>query len=308
MTLIRPAHPFEIPTLTAVGGDDERNTATAAYLMRLLDAGCTRPDWCLVAEAADGHLIGNVVLWTAPGGGVPIDFVLFEPGDAQVGTALLDAAATLARDLGATTQGHVLDMPAQAPQFQRDPQVRRELLAASGFSVERDGCRFLWQSGDPMPLLNPSLTWRTLAELGEGPFVDLLEDVLGDTSDALLRAEVARYGLREAATRHFKDCLEYDHLPHWYEIGHAPDGSPAALSLPARNAASPIISMVGVATGHRGKGYATAVVARGTHLLIEAGAKEIRGDCDAANIAMVKGFQRCGYTNFANRQMFRRAL
>jgi len=66
--------------------------------------------------------------------------------------------------------------------------------------------------------------------------------------------------------------------------------------------------MVGVATGHRGKGYATAVVARGTQILVAGGATEIRGDCDAANIAMFKAFQRCGYANFANRKMFRRPL
>ncbi|MBV1850792.1 GNAT family N-acetyltransferase [Catellatospora tritici] len=308
MTLIRPARPAEIPALCVVDGDDERNAATAAYLMRLLEAGCTCADWCLVAEADDGRLAGSVVLWAPPGGATPVDFVLFEPGDTHVGKALLDAAGALARALGAATRGHVLDTPGQAPQFQRDPQLRQELLAAAGFGVERDGRRYLWQAGDSAPFPTPDLSWRNLAEVGEGPFVDLLEDVLEDTADALLRAEVARHGQRDAAARHFKDCLQYEHQPQWYEVGYAPDGSPAALSLPARTAASAIISMVGVSKAHRGKGYAAAVVARGTQILAGAGATEIRGDCDAANIAMTKAFERCGYTNFANRRMFRRAL
>jgi len=37
---------------------------------------------------------------------------------------------------------------------------------------------------------------------------------------------------------------------------------------------------------------ADAVVARGTTVLVAAGAGEIRGDCDASNIGMFKAFQR----------------
>lgn len=308
MIIIRPARPEEIPALTVIADDDERNSATAEYLTGLLDSGCTRPDWCLVAEAGDGRLVGNIVLWTTPGREVPMDIVLFEAGDAVTGALLLQEAGLLARSLGAQTQGHAWDWPAQAPQFQRDAQLRSELLGDGGFALSRDGCRFRWTSGSPVPPADPRLTWRSLAELGEAPFVDLLQDVLAETADSLLLAEVDKHGLRVAAQNHFRECLGYDHQPQWYEIGYDADGSPAALSLPARNAAFAIISMVGVAKAHRGKGYATAVVARGTHLLVEAGATEIRGDCDAANIAMFRGFQRCGYDNFVNRRIYSRGL
>ncbi|WP_234441882.1 GNAT family N-acetyltransferase, partial [Streptomyces sp. WM6386] len=52
----------------------------------------------------------------------------------------------------------------------------------------------------------------------------------------------------------------------------------------------------------RGNGYATAVVARGSRLLVEAGTEEIRGDCDAANTSMITAFERADYENFADRQ------
>ncbi|GAA3235049.1 GNAT family N-acetyltransferase [Dactylosporangium siamense] len=307
MLTIRPARPEELPALTAHPNDDERNSATAAYLSGLLDSGCTQPAWCLVAER-DDELVGNVVLWTISGRSVPMDLVLLEPGDDQTAAALLTHAAELARSLGAQTQGHVLDSPAQAPQFQRDPQRREHLLAAHGFSVTRDGCRFLWQAGDPLPAQDDRLRWRSLAELGEEPFVELLADTFTDTKDAIFLAEIDEHGLRGAAERNLADMLELHHEQDWFEIGYDQQDRPVAISLPARTASSAVIGLVAVATAGRGHGYATATVARGTKVLVAAGATEIRGDCDAGNVAMFKAFQRAGYHNFANRKMFSRPL
>ncbi|GAB3865573.1 mycothiol acetyltransferase [Dactylosporangium cerinum] len=307
MLTIRPARPEELPALTAHPNDDERNSATAAYLSGLLDNGCTQPAWCLVAER-DNELVGNVVLWTISGRSVPMDIVLLEPGDDQTAAALLAHAAELARSLGAQTQGHVLDTPSQAPQFQRDPQRREHLLTAHGFAVTRDGCRFLWTTGDPLPAQDDRLHWRSLAELGEEPFVDLLADTFTDTKDAIFLAEIAEHGLRGAAERNLADMLELQHEPDWFEIGYDQQDRPVAVSLPARTPSSAVIGLVAVAMAGRGHGYATGVVARGTKVLVAAGATEIRGDCDAGNIGMFKAFQRAGYHNFANRKMFSRPL
>lgn len=307
MLTIRPARPGELPALTTLPEDDVRNAATAAYLSGLLESGCTRPEWCLVAER-EGRLAGNVVLWTMPGRDVPMDIVLLEPGDPETAEALLTYAADQARELGAQTQGHVLDSPAQAPQFQRDPQLRETLLANAGFTVARDGCRFLWTAGDPMPAQDERLHWRSLADLGEAPFVELLADTFTDTKDSIFQAEIAEHGRHGAAERNVADMLELDHQPGWYEIGYDATDTPVALSMPARTPTSAVIGLVAVAPTGRGQGYATSVVARGTRVLRDAGADEIRGDCDAANIGMFKAFQRAGYRNFANRKMFTRPL
>ncbi|HEY1174910.1 MAG TPA: GNAT family N-acetyltransferase, partial [Phytomonospora sp.] len=81
-------------------------------------------------------------------------------------------------------------------------------------------------------------------------------------------------------------------------------GSVAVISLPARNPGVPVIGFVGVSPDHRGKGYSASLVARGSQLLVANGATEIRGDCDAGNMAMYKGFQRAGYVNFADRRAY----
>jgi GNAT superfamily N-acetyltransferase len=305
--VVRPAHSDEIPALTTIPGDGERNASTAAYLDLLLAKQCTRPEWCLAAESA-GRLIGNVVLWAMPSRDVPVDIVLLEAPDTATGDALLAAAAALARGLGATEQGHVLDTPGQAPQFQRDEGFREQLLARAGFSLIRDGRRFIWRAGTPLPPRDSRLTWRSLPELGPEPFIDVLADVLTDTADSILRDEVAEHGARGAAKLNFDDMGEMDHQAEWYEIGYDAEHRPVAVSLPARNASSAVIGLVGVAAAHRGHGYATAVVARGTHILAEHGAAEVRGDCDTANAGMAKAFERAGFTSFARRKMFRRPL
>ncbi|MFJ7988298.1 GNAT family N-acetyltransferase [Streptomyces sp. NPDC096351] len=313
MTVVRPARPDELPALVEHPDDPERNAATRAYLAQLLDSGCTRPEWCLVAEDGDGRPTGSVVLWTLPGQEVPLALVLFEaPRDApETAAALLDAAAAEAGKLGATELEHVVDSPAQAPQFQRNPENRGELLRASGFAVVRDGRRFVHRSPgapDALPADDPRLTFRSLAELGRGPFVEALAELLADTADARLAADVRRHGARRAAELLFEETAELKHEPGWWELGYAADGTVAVISLPAENPAVPVIGFVGVTPAHRGKGYATSVVVRGTRILAAAGATEIRGDCDAANVAMARAFARAGYVNFADRLEFARAL
>ncbi|MFI6761837.1 mycothiol acetyltransferase [Micromonospora sp. NPDC050417] len=311
MTTIRVAHSDELPGLVQYPNDAERNAATGTYLTDLLTKGCTRPQWCLVAED-DGRLVGNVVLWTMPGHEMPTDVVLLEAPwddpDLTVGLALLTEAATLARTLGATELGHVVDSPVQASQFQRHPERRAELLRRAGFTVARDGRRFRWLAGGVLLPQDTRLRFRSLAELGHEPFVHLLETLLVETADARLTENVRRHGPRRAAELLFEESAEFDHEPQWWEIGYDADGTPAAISLPAYSPAFPVIGFVGVTPAHRGKGYSSSVVARGTAILAEDGATEIRGDCDVENIAMFKGFQRAGYDNFANRMEFTRPL
>ena len=315
MTTIRTARPDEIPALIQLPEDEARNAATAAYLADLLAKECTRPEWCLLATdgGTDGDtLVGSAVLWALPGHPVPSDVVLLEAvwddPNLTVGRALLDEAVTVAGRLGATALGHVIDSPAQPPQVQYRPERRAALLDLAGFTRIRDGRRFRWLAGSGVPADDPRLTFRSLAELGDEPFVALLADVLADTRDARLAADVAERGPRGAAELLFSETKELSYEAQWWELGFAADGTPAVVSLPAHSPSFPVIGFIGVAGRHRGKGYAASAVARGTRVLAAAGATEIRGDADAANVAMLKGFARAGYDNFANRVEYSRPI
>ncbi|MFE4695981.1 GNAT family N-acetyltransferase [Streptomyces sp. NPDC056738] len=305
---VRIARPEELPALVQYSDQLERNAGTAAYLTDLLAKKCTRPEWCLVAEDEAGRLTAATALWTLPGNDVPMALVLLEapwdePGLA-IGRALLAEAVALAAQLGATELEHVTDSPTQPPQYQAEPERRAELLRLAGFERARDGRRFRRRPGVELTSHDDRLTWQSLLALGREPFIALLADALPTSADAQLAAKVARHGARRAAEGLFADMEEFSYEPSWWELGFAPDGTPAALSLPARNPSAAVIGLVAVSPACRGNGYATAVVARGTRLLVEAGAEEIRGDCDAANTAMITAFERAGYENFADRQEF----
>ncbi|WP_405804966.1 GNAT family N-acetyltransferase [Streptomyces sp. NBC_01187] len=347
MTTIRTAHPEELPALVQLqGGAGERDSGTRAYLSELLERRCTRPEWCLVASEDGAGPVGSAVLWALPGHEVPEAVVLLEApwgeSELMVGRRLLEEAAALARGAGAEELLHVVDGPPQAPQFQERPERRTELLGSCGFARVRDGRRFRLPAGSALPTEDPRLVFRDFTELGgREPFVGLLAELLGDTADAWLAADVERLGAKGAAEELFDDAAALEHRPEWFEIGYTLDGEPAVVSLPALSPSAPVIGFVGVAPAHRGHGYATAAVARGTHVLargtagsegsegpdesggtaglagagrdrdgdgdgglLGVGAVEIRGDCDAGNVAMIKGFENCGYERFASREEY----
>ncbi|KAJ6785766.1 hypothetical protein PWT90_06611 [Aphanocladium album] len=307
--MIRTARAEEIPNIYTTG-DAKRDTNTAASLTRLLDVSCVKPEWCFLAES-DGRTTGCIALWTRPGHDTPTDFVLLETDwerTPDIGQALLDHATTEARKLGAAALGYCLDTAGGAPEQETRKQARHELLARNGFAVTRDGRRWEWRAGDKIPAADDQLTWRTLTELGAEPFLAVLTEILADTEDSLFQADVKEMGLSGAVKEMWQDSLDMEHEEAWYELGFDADGTAAAVSLPSRNPTVAVIGFVGVAPSHRGKGYAASVVARSTKILTEAGAEQIRGDCDTANLGMVRGFERGGYSNFVNRTEYSKKL
>ncbi|WP_412543807.1 GNAT family N-acetyltransferase [Longispora sp. K20-0274] len=303
--MIRTVRPGELDSCTDLAGaTGDRNVAARATLRGYLAQGTTRPEWCFVAEE-DGRTVGHVVLWSTPGNDVPLDLILVEAGPDDTGRALLDHAAEYARAHGGTRLGHALDHPVASAHA--SVEERRALLESAGFSLARDGMRWRWTAGSPVPADTSGLRWASMPEVGREAFVDALEHVVVDTADSWIRLEIAEHGVRRAGEILLEGCEGMRHEPGWFEIGYAGD-SPAAVSLPAANPNVSVLGFVGVTVGHRGRGYATAVVARGTGILAAAGVAEIRADCDRFNPAMVRAFRRAGYENFVSRLDYAKAL
>jgi RimJ/RimL family protein N-acetyltransferase len=271
-----------------------------AYLETLLEQRCTRPEWLV----ADGD--SSAVLWTLPGGDVPSHVVLVETdwADAELraGRALMARVHALAARLGAEELAHTIDSPPVPPQHQEHPQARVALLEATGYELVRDGLR--WLHSAPSAAREGPLTFRTLSEVGDDAFVDAIAATFEGTPDAELRRDIEEQGAREAARRYLQDHEALDHRPEWFELGYAGDAL-AGVIMAARNPTSAVIAYVGVVPQQRGRGYAPALVRRGTHRLAAAGATEVRGDCDRENVAMARAFERAGYVRFARRRSFR---
>jgi RimJ/RimL family protein N-acetyltransferase len=291
--------------LLSEGETAEKTASLRAYLDSQLEAGSIRPEWCFVAER-DGRQFGSAALYALPGADVPASIALLETGwqEPAAGPEVLGLVAAKARDLGATELEYALDTPPSAPRFQFHPAEQEEALRAAGFQLLRDGMRWRWTTDSPVPPQDDRLTFRPLPEIGRETFVDVLGRTMEGTADTDLADGVAKYSLRGAGEWIFDLMAKFDHQDEWYEIGFAPDGSPAAVSMPARNPSAAVIGHVGVVPEHRRRGYATAVVARGVSVLAAAGATSVVGDCDAANTGIARAFAANGFENFVNRREF----
>jgi ribosomal protein S18 acetylase RimI-like enzyme len=276
----------------------------AAYLDTLVEQCCTRPGWWVVDEGS------RAALWSLPGVEVPSHVVLIETdwSDAALvaGRALMARVHELASELGADELGHTIDSPPVPSQYQEHPAARVALLEATGYELLRDGLR--WELASPRAETQDGpLSFRTIAEVGEEAFVDAIAATFAGTPDAELTREVEERGARGAARGYLDDMRSLEHRPEWFELGYDGDDLTGVI-MGARNPTSAVIAYVGVVPEHRGRGLAAPLVRRGTQRLAAAGATEIRGDCDRDNVAMVKAFERAGYSHFARRRSYRHGL
>ena len=288
----------------AVTAGSPHQAGFAAYLDTLLDQRCTRPEWWVVDGAS------RAALWSLPGVDVPSHVVLIETdwADRQLaaGRELMARVHELAATVGADELGHVVDTPPVPTQYQEHPEARVALLEASGYALVRDGLRWLLPSPARDEPDGP-LTFRTVSEVGEDAFVDAIAATFEGTADSELTLDIQQRGAREAAREYLEAHKSLEHRPEWFELGYDGDEL-AGVIMGARNPTSAVIAYVGVVAPQRGRGFAAQLVRRGTARLAAAGATEIRGDCDRGNVAMVRAFERSGYTQFARRRSFRAVI
>jgi ribosomal protein S18 acetylase RimI-like enzyme len=296
----------------AVSADSPYHAQLEEYLGSLLRQRATRPEWCLLGLEA-GAPVARAALWAPAGQAVPTDFVLIDTdwGEDGVssGHALLARLHELARDLGAEALSHHVDDPPAAPQYQEHEEARIRLLEESGYTLLRDGLRWRYSSTSSQQAPpDPSLAFRSLAEVGEEAFVAAIASTYEGTRDSWLTRSIEEDGTLGAARADFTDAQAIEYEPDWWELAYLDDGTLAGVIMAARNPSSPVVWYVGVVPEARGRGLATQLVRRGTERLLAAGADEIRGDCDRDNVGMVKGFERAGYKQFARRRSYRLEL
>jgi ribosomal protein S18 acetylase RimI-like enzyme len=282
------------------------------YTESLLGQRCTRPEWCVFGVAADMP-VARAAFWALPDSPVPTDLVVIEANWDEPALSgaheLLTHMHELARGLGAGGLRHHVDAPPGPPQFQENDSARIRLLTEAGYELDRDGLRWLFTAGAAQsPVREPALGFRDLTESGDEAFVEALAATYEGTRDSILTRHVEERGLLEASRSDFLDYKELEYVPEWWELAYAEDGALAGVVMPARNPSSAVIGYVGVVPGQRGKGVGAALVRRGTDALIAGGAREVRGDCDRENVAMVKSFERAGYEQIARRRTYQRSL
>ncbi|MEU7576404.1 GNAT family N-acetyltransferase [Streptomyces sp. NPDC041068] len=312
MPVIRPSVASDLDRLLPLLVADPACGLTAdTYLAKLAD-GQYRHDRTWVAEdPAGGAPLAVAAWWGSPGAARPgaLDAVFVAPsvGTDGLRTALAaellsTAHAEYARQGVATPPEYHVFLP---PDWRVRPDVvtaldwRREAARRAGLPVDVERLRYEWtpEAGLPEPEVSHQVVFR--AEPDDDVYVDLFRRVLTDTLDAASRKDAERFGA-EAQAR--GDVAFYrDSMPgerSWWRIARTPDGDPVGFVLPSRNQVSPVIGYLGVLPEHRGRGYADALLAEATRILVtEADARMIRADTDLTNTPMAAAFDRAGYRN-----------
>jgi RimJ/RimL family protein N-acetyltransferase len=308
----RTAAASSLDDFLAVSAHSPYQAELRAYTESLLEQRCTRLSWCVIATVADIP-VARAAFWAPPGHPLPTDLVLiaadWDDPELEVGRQLLAYMHDSARFLRASALQHHVDAPPGAPQYQGDTSARIRLLADAGYELQRDGLRWHFAASAVGGVRASSrLTFRDLSESGDDEFVAAIASTYEGTRDSLLNRHIEEHGRIEAARADFRDYKQLEHRPDWWELAYRDDGTLVGVSMAARNPTSAVIAYVGVVPAQRGNGFAAALVRRGTERLVTSGAREIRGDCDRDNTAMVKAFKRAGYEEVARRRTYLRKL
>ncbi len=311
----RPIRADELDLFVEAGGHPEYREEVKQYLTSMFAVGSMRPEWCIVAEDENRH-VGRAALWALPGMEEPLALVLldvpWEYNHLGVGRRLLEDVLAHARALGAEEIEHVIDAPPMPPQFQHHPEKRVELLEGVGFAFRRETGRFEWRGGEP-PAVPGRLSFRTLEEVGEEAFVDVMGRISEGTLDREIREERERLGPQRAAREFFEDARRVKHDPSWWRLAYTSDGDLVGLVMPAEPPAFLTIFYVGVVPEMRGRGYVDDLLAAGTATLLEARRREgdgkpLRADTDVANAPMAAAFERARWVRFASRREYAAGL
>src|SRR5215210_2549749 len=303
---VRAVSTAELDLFVETAGFPDHHKQVEKYLDRMFAAGSMRPEWCFVAEEGN-RPVGRVAFWTLPGMEQPFALVLLDvdwEGDyPSVGKRLLGSVLDEAHALGAKEIEHVVDDPPIRPQFQHHQEKRIQLLKDVGFSLRRETSRFEWHGTEA--LSEPGrLSFRTLEEVGEEPFVEAMARVSEGTLDREIAEERQRIGAREAAQEFFDDAKGVKHDPSWWQLAYAPDEEQVGLVMPAEPPGFLTIFYVGVVPEMRGRGYVDDLLAAGTATLLEARNRDenpLIADTDIANGPMAAAFERAGWSRFAGR-------
>lgn len=305
---VRPIEAHELNAFARIQTDEAHIPSILQYLDLLISRDSVRVPWCYVLEH-EGQLIGRAAFWKLSKTSQPSDFILLDlpwsqPDYAEAGHTLLASLLTTARELGVKALGHVIDSPAQAPQWQNFADQRHQLLTAEGFVLERETLRFEWRAGETPTPFPQGLTFRTLTDVGEDAFIDALSRVSASSLDQRVQHDRETMGAEGEARMTFEDLQQMEYEPAWWQLAYTTGGDLVGLVIPTKSPTFATIGYIGVVPEQRGHGYIHALLQQGMATLHAADAPFLRTDTDVSNAPMANAFRRAGYTEFATRREY----
>lgn len=144
---------------------------------------------------------------------------------------------------------------------------------------------------------NPTLTFKTLEQVGEDLFIEAIEHVTKDTLDQDDLEQIALVGSKHAATNLFNLLKEIDNNPSWWQLCFSADNRLVGLVVPQRfSETRGAINYIGVTPEHRGQGYSSNLIEHATQRLFNEGVQQVVADFDVQNTPLKNAFLEQGYS------------
>lgn len=143
---------------------------------------------------------------------------------------------------------------------------------------------------------NPTLTFKTLEQVGEDLFIEAIEHVTKDTLDQDDLEQIALVGSKHAATNLFNLLKEIDNNPSWWQLCFSADNRLVGLVVPQRfSETRGAINYIGVTPEHRSQGYSSNLIEHATQRLFNEGVQQVVADFDVHNTPSKNAFIKQGY-------------
>jgi ribosomal protein S18 acetylase RimI-like enzyme len=293
---VAEAHALLAATAMPVDSLTQRRIRSDQNLSDYFEAGRRRPEWVWVARYDDAHdaaPLGVVGAFGTPDGRLILD-LFGVPADPTVARALMARATDSATPKPEETvvfapPGTSIDDPVIAPLISAARAAGWRLL------VERRHYEFEAPSGlgGDWPT---TLTFEQLSDPKDPRLAACHREVMRATLDAHDRDLVERVGFDAACA----EGLEYlvtadpvDRIHLAFDVGGDVVGMVSGEVLPRRERG--VVLFVGVAHGHRGRGYGRQLLAWQTRRLLAEGATTLIADTDNDNVPMAAAFADVGW-------------
>lgn len=143
---------------------------------------------------------------------------------------------------------------------------------------------------------NPTLSFKTLEQVGEDLFIEAIEHVTKDTLDQDDLEQIALVGSKHAATNLFNLLKEIDDNPSWWQLCFSADNRLVGLVVPQLfSETRGAINYIGVTPEHRGQGYSSNLIEHATQRLFNEGVQQVVADFDVHNTPLKNAFIKQGY-------------
>ena len=289
----RSISPSEVERFAAADPHLSDAAGFVRFIREMWERGSSQPNRCFVVENGT-EIIGRVMYRGV--GAEAVCTTLYLPWQADylaVGNVLFQESL---RQLQSDGVGYLEVFVKSAWSYAAQ---LNDLIHHFNLPLTQTKLRYIWK-GDLAGFEQPTrLLYRTLNDVGEDVFIDLIRRTSVATLDSIDRQEINTFGAEQHARNYFNLLkAEFECSPTWWLAAYTPDhqvvghviGVPFDLGRQEG-----CIGYIGVVPEQRGHRYIDDLLRRGMSVMFSEGITAVIADTDLQNIPMQQAFERCGY-------------